>query len=37
MVNPPLPEQLKTNTLVGFLEGEARDLVDEMPDQDKNS
>ncbi|KIH68678.1 hypothetical protein ANCDUO_00987 [Ancylostoma duodenale] len=37
MVNPPLPEQLKTNTLVGFLEGEARHLVDEMPDQDKNS
>ncbi|EPB67268.1 hypothetical protein ANCCEY_13639 [Ancylostoma ceylanicum] len=37
MVNPPLPEQLKTNTLVGFLEGEAWDLVDEMPDQDENS
>ncbi|RCN50890.1 hypothetical protein ANCCAN_02903 [Ancylostoma caninum] len=37
MVNQALPQQLKTNTLVGFLEGEARDLVDEMPDQDKNS
>ncbi|KHJ92750.1 integrase core domain protein [Oesophagostomum dentatum] len=37
MVNPPLPEQLKTNTLVGFLEGEARDLVEEMQDADKNS
>ncbi|KAK6031063.1 hypothetical protein OSTOST_02792 [Ostertagia ostertagi] len=36
MVNPPLPEQLKTNTLVGFLDGEARDLIDEMPDSDKN-
>ncbi|RCN40313.1 hypothetical protein ANCCAN_13737 [Ancylostoma caninum] len=37
MVNPPLPDQLKTNTLVGFLEGEARDMVEDMPDQDKNT
>ncbi|VDO68465.1 unnamed protein product [Heligmosomoides polygyrus] len=36
MVNPPLPDQIKTNTFVGHLEGEARDLVDEMPDEDKN-
>ncbi|RCN27291.1 retrotransposon gag protein [Ancylostoma caninum] len=36
MVNPPMPEQLKVNTLVGFLEGEARDLIDELPDADKN-
>ncbi|VDP23941.1 unnamed protein product [Heligmosomoides polygyrus] len=33
MVNPPLPDQLKTNTLVGYLEGEARDLVDEMSEE----
>ena len=37
MVNPPMHEQLKTNTLVGFLEGEARDLIEEMQDADKNS
>ncbi|VDP37032.1 unnamed protein product [Heligmosomoides polygyrus] len=36
MVNPPLPDQIKTNSFVGHLEGEARDLVDEMPDEDKN-
>ncbi|EPB69859.1 retrotransposon gag protein [Ancylostoma ceylanicum] len=36
MVNPPMPEQLKVNTLVGFLEGEARDLIEELPDGDKN-
>lgn len=37
MVNSSLLEQLKTNTLVGILEGEARELVGEMPYQDKNS
>uniref|UniRef100_A0A183GUL2 Integrase_H2C2 domain-containing protein n=1 Tax=Heligmosomoides polygyrus TaxID=6339 RepID=A0A183GUL2_HELPZ len=36
MVNPPLPDQLKTNTLVGYLEGEARDLVDDMSEESKN-
>lgn len=36
MVNPPMPEQLKVNNLVGYLDGEARDLVEEMPDADKN-
>ncbi|VDP03841.1 unnamed protein product [Heligmosomoides polygyrus] len=36
MVNPPMPEQLKVNNLVSYLDGEARDLVEEMPDADKN-
>ncbi|RCN25975.1 hypothetical protein ANCCAN_28308 [Ancylostoma caninum] len=36
MINPPMPDQLKTNTLVGFLDGEARDLIDDMSDVDKN-
>ncbi|KHJ78584.1 hypothetical protein OESDEN_21793, partial [Oesophagostomum dentatum] len=36
MINPPIPDQLKTNTLVGFLDGEARDLIDDMTDSDKN-
>ena len=36
IINPPIPEQLKTNTLVGFVDGEARDLLDDMLDIDKN-
>ncbi|KHJ94683.1 hypothetical protein OESDEN_05385 [Oesophagostomum dentatum] len=36
MINPPISDQLKTNALVGFLDGEARDLIDDMTDSDKN-
>ncbi|KAK6021900.1 hypothetical protein OSTOST_12417 [Ostertagia ostertagi] len=37
MVAPPLPDQLRINTLVGFLEGGARDIIDDLSDIDKNS
>ncbi|KAK6028127.1 hypothetical protein OSTOST_05833 [Ostertagia ostertagi] len=33
----PLPDQLRINTLVGFLEGGARDIIDDLSDIDKNS
>ncbi|XGW34393.1 hypothetical protein V3C99_018341 [Haemonchus contortus] len=37
MVTLPLPDQLRINTLVGFLEGGARDLIDDLSEEDKNS
>ncbi|KAK6015679.1 hypothetical protein OSTOST_18869, partial [Ostertagia ostertagi] len=37
MVSPPLPDQLRINTLVGFLEGGERDIIHDLSDTDENS